>query len=134
MKRLILMGGLLLAVAAMAAGTYTFSSKDGAQADASTKMIDYQVAYKGPASLISVFGYNSGAKQFVLLIDTNNVPVNGAIALHTMTAGAADNFSCIVPVTGMAFSRGIAIAVSSTAGYLTLGSKEITCYGTFEVK
>lgn len=48
------------------------------------------------------------------------------LPVHTFAIGAADNYSCIVPNTGIGYSKGLVIAVSTTAATYTAGSKDVT--------
>jgi hypothetical protein len=48
------------------------------------------------------------------------------LPLHVFRAGATDNFSCIIPVTGFGYNRGLVVAISTTSGTWTAGAKEAT--------
>lgn len=52
------------------------------------------------------------------------------VPTHSMAIGAADNFSIIVPSSGMGFGKGVCAAVSSTAGTYTAGAKDLILYLT----
>lgn len=188
---------------------FTFSTLDATRRDTTTGLVDWMLVKKAAGVLLSLFGFNNGAQQWVQLFDvtsaglftgditdTDNSPgvgycvgdapgfVNGqaisltgiaglttgyarmastdafqvydtrehAIAggatglllmdnlgdtgswallpLHTFAIGAADNFSVVVPVTGIGFSNGLAVAVSTTGALYTAGAKDVTFCGT----
>lgn len=198
---------------------FTFSSKNAPRlvtgtGNAMTGKIDYFSVRKGAGVLLSLFGYNAGAQQWLQLFDTDagaptitlskgdqsswdagimslggsqrladgepviitgvgaitdaailfahqstygagNVSVHDTLAdaltgddplipqtddedggvltflpLHTFAIGAADNFSVIVPHTGINFSRGLVAAVSTTGPLYTAGAKDVTLCGT----
>lgn len=188
---------------------FTFSSRDASRTDTTTGFVDYVDVRRGVSVLLSLFGYNSGAQQwlqlfdvatgaptlaiqtnpevetitefvalshglvdgdkvrisgitgiadtrfwFVHVVDANHFTIHDTLAealagtnaeepstqeddgtlnhvpLHTFAIGAADNFSVIVPRTGINFSRGLVAAVSTTATIYTAGAKEVTMLGT----
>lgn len=195
---------------------FYFSSKDATRRSSSTGYVDYMTVRTNPCELISLFGYNSGADQFLQLYDqngswvpggnhpilrsvtdtnatTNLVTVNGAsltagdylgavyltgvtgvsfayavaisattvalyptvadamaqtnrvdltqnsetgsfslVPVHTFAIGATDNYSCIIPVTGIPFGRGLIVAVSTAGPLYTAGAKEVTICGTLK--
>lgn len=89
------------------------------------------VIHPGPALLLSLFGYNSGAQQWIQFFDTAGaIPANGTVPMHTFAVAATDNYSCIIPLTGINFSSGIMALVSTTGPTLTLGAKNVTMLAT----
>lgn len=52
------------------------------------------------------------------------------VPVHSFKVAATDNYSCIVPTTGIPFGRGIMIATSTTAGTWTVGGTNITAWLT----
>lgn len=52
------------------------------------------------------------------------------VPTYSMAIGAADNFSIIVPSTGMGFGKGVCTAVSSTAATYTAGAKDLILFTT----
>jgi len=80
-------------------------------------------------ALISIAGYNSktGA-QFIQLFNSATVPADATAPVLVFTVPASSNFSYDVPITGLPFSTGIAIANSSTGPTKTIGSAD--CYFT----
>lgn len=53
------------------------------------------------------------------------------LPIHTFAIAASDNFSCIVPVTGITCEKGIVLADSTTAATYTGGNKNFTAMITF---
>jgi hypothetical protein len=77
-------------------------------------------------TLISLIGYNSKASaQFIQLYNSTTVPADTAVPVLTITVPATSNFSIDVPITGLPFSTGIAVANSSTGATKTLGSADV---------
>ena len=190
----------------MRIANFTFSSMDQ-RADESTGYVSLVTARKGPGVILSAFGYNSGAQQYLFFFDHGNAAtltgaitdtdnatgdltdaghglltgqsvsfsgivglttgyvfvvdantfrvydnrvdamVGGApglltptnnddtgnwalIPLHVAVIGAADNFSTIVPVSGINFSLGMIIALSTTVPFYTAGAAEMLICGT----
>lgn len=83
----------------------------------------------GPAVLLSLFGYNSGPTQWIQIFDTKTTPSNGDKPLHTFVALTADNFSAIIPLTGLPCGKGVFILNSTTGPTLTQGAADcwFTC-------
>lgn len=54
------------------------------------------------------------------------------VPFHTFVIGAANNYSCIVPNTGMSFGKSLLIAVSTSAGTYTAGAKDVTMTATLK--
>ena len=72
------------------------------------------------------FGYNSKATaQFIQLFDSATVPADTAVPVATFTVPGVSNFSLDVPITGMPFATGIAVANSSTGPTKTAGSADV---------
>jgi hypothetical protein len=187
---------------------FTFSSRDASRLDTATGYVDFLEAKRGAGVLLSLFGYNSGAAQFLQLFDVatgaptlaitsgpdggdaffdavghglltgdkaiisgitgiadsriwflhrlsaDRFTVHATLAeaisgtnaeepdnqsdagtlthvpLHTALIGAGLNFSTVVPVTGLNFSRGLVAAVSTTGPLYTAGTKQLTMCGT----
>jgi hypothetical protein len=108
----------------------TVSSKDDAGVAAGK--IDKMVIHAGPAVLLSLFGYNAGAAQYIHLHDAVAQPANGTVPLHTFAIAAADNFSVVVTITGINFSKGVVACVSTTPNTTTLGAKDVTFLATLD--
>src|SRR3954465_15283918 len=89
------------------------------------------VVKKEAGVLLSCFGYNSGPQQWVQIHDAAALPANTAVPLHTFVIAAGDNFSVIIPTTGIPCGTGIVIANSSTAQTLTVGAAD--CWFTTTV-
>ncbi|HVX56973.1 MAG TPA: hypothetical protein VHA37_04525 [Candidatus Saccharimonadales bacterium] len=106
----------------------TVSSKDAA-GNANGKVAS-MVIRPGAGILLSLFGYNAGAQQFIHLHDAAAQPANGAVPLHRFAIPAADNFSVIIPRTGINFSTGIVACVSTTDDTTTLGAKDVAMLAT----
>lgn len=84
-------------------------------------------------TLVSVIGYNSKASaQFIQLYNSATVPADTAVPVCTINVAASSNFSVDVPITGMPFTTGIAVANSSTGPTKTVGSAD--CFFTAIVK
>lgn len=193
--------------------SYRFSSTNEApRADTTTNYVDWWQVRVGALTLISLFGYNSGAQQWIQLFDAavsptiaitdtddstdiftaashglntgQRVQVSGIsgitdaticyvrkvsvstfslydtlahamdsssttgrlnpdtpsdtgtitlVPIHTFAIGATDNYSCIISVTGVEFSKGLIAAVSSTGPLYTAGAaKNVTMLGTLK--
>jgi len=65
---------------------FTFSSKDASRTDTTTGYVDFLEAKRGAGVLISLFGYNSGAAQFIQLFDVRI----GAPTLAITSAAGGD--------------------------------------------
>jgi hypothetical protein len=81
-------------------------------------------AASGPCKLFGLQGYNSGAAQFVLVIDDEDTPADGAVPVIIIPAAATDSFSAYFGTAGRWFSRGIIVANSSTGPTLTIGAAD----------
>jgi len=106
----------------------TISSKDAT--GNSNGKIDSYVIKSGTQVLLSLFGYNAGAAQYIHLHDAAAQPANGTVPMHAFAIAATDNYSVIVPMTGINFSKGIVACVSTTANTTTLGAKDVTMLAT----
>ena len=85
--------------------------------------------------LISLFGYYSGAATaWIQLHEANSTTgLAGAVPFHTFAIGATDNYSVIVPVSGIPFSRALIAVVSTTEDtYTPYGSNIATMLATLE--
>lgn len=189
---------------------FSFSSLlTGARADTTSNFTDWELIRAGRGELLSLFGYNSGAAQFIQIFDSAVGPVvtisatvaatdiataashglhtgqrvhlpsdlagvtagiyyvnkisantlylydtkanaitggasgranftgvaSGTLNLipkHTFAIGGADNFSCVIPVTGLGFDNGVVVANSSTGPLYTAGSKDVTYCATLK--
>lgn len=222
MKTILLCLSLLLGLSARGQANITLSSltaQSATRRSASTALIDYWQARPSPGVLISLFGFNNGAQQYIQLFDTTNaaplvnisswnstldnftnnvhglsigqpvqlstntagvtagiyyvgfttnssgvvvvepnsfylydtvahavaattvgrqdvttatgsVAVFNLVPFHTFAVAATDNYSCIVPSTGINFGKSLLIAVSTTAGTYTAGAKDVTMLAT----
>lgn len=106
----------------------TISSKDAAGNDSGK--VDSYVIKKGTQVLLSLFGYNAGAQQWIHLHDLAAQPADATVPMHTFAIAAADNYSVIIPLTGINFSKGIVACVSTTPNATTLGAKDVTMLAT----
>jgi hypothetical protein len=91
MKSLFL--SLLLPLSLLGADvTQVFSSKDAPRVSLTTGYVDYWQVKAAPCRMVSLFGYNSGAQQFVQIFDTAQsnaaVAITSWSATPTYTAGA----------------------------------------------
>jgi hypothetical protein len=75
---------------------------------------------------------NAQAGTVVNLTNNSSSGVLLRVPEHSMAMGAADNFSVIVPNTGMGFGKGIVAAVSTTAATYTAGAKDLTLFITLQ--
>jgi|ERR1043165_4030349 hypothetical protein len=106
----------------------TVSSKD--DAGVSGGYIDKMTLQSGAGILFSLFGYNSGSAQWIHIHDAASQPANGTVPMHTFKIGATDNYSVIIPLTGINFSKGCQVCVSTTGPTTTIGAKEVTMLAT----
>lgn len=84
-------------------------------------------------TLISLVGYNSRTSaQFIQLFNSATVPADTAVPDYTFTVPASSNFSLDVPISGIPFTTGIAVANSSTGPTKTVGSAD--CYFSAVIK
>jgi hypothetical protein len=81
-------------------------------------------AASGPCKLFGLQGYNSGAAQFILVINDEELPSNGAVPEIIIAAAATSIFSAYFGTAGRWFSRGIILANSSTGPTLTIGAAD----------
>lgn len=82
------------------------------------------VVKSGPGKLYGFQGYNSGAAQFILVLDATSLPANGAVPCFPIAVAATSVFSAFFGDTGRAFEQGIILANSSTAPTLTIGAAD----------
>lgn len=84
-------------------------------------------------TLISLIGINSKTSaQFIQLYDSATVPADTAVPVLPFIVPASSNFSVDVPITGMPFSTGIAVANSSTGPTKTIGAAD--CWFTAVIR
>lgn len=195
----------------MSLANFTFNSTQGSRLDLTSGKIDFMEVRKGAGALLSLFGYNAGADQWIQLFDTrlgaptatiektdqtswdegalqldgvtdhgmhtgqcvlvaltdistsilyvhridaSSFSLHASLAdakadanrdipdtsettgtltllpLHTFLMPATDNYSVIVPVTGINFTAGLLVAVSTTGPLYTAGAKDVTFSGT----
>lgn len=83
--------------------------------------------------LLSVFGYSKAAATTWLQIHaTAATPTANRVPEHTFAMGAADNFSMIIPVTGLPLDKCF-LAVSSTVDKFTaVGTNDVTICATVQ--
>ena len=87
----------------------------------------FMVVTSGPARLFGFQIFNNKASaQFIQLFDVGAAPASGAVPVCVFTAAGSSNLSVAWPWPGRWFTRGIAIANSSTAATQTAGSAD--CY------
>ena|SRR5438132_9941858 len=82
------------------------------------------VVKTGPGKLYGIAGYNSGAAQFILILDAAAVPANGVVPCLPITVPATSNFSVFYGDIGRSFDTGIVVCNSSTAPTLTIGAAD----------
>lgn len=95
-------------------------------------------AYVNSSTAIQVFDtYDhalKGASGTGIILPSSNGDTGTwtLIPFHTFAAGADNNYSMIIPVTGLTVSFGLCVANSSTEATYTAGAaKDITACGTF---
>lgn len=59
-----------------------------------------------------------------------NTGVVALIPMHSFGVAAADNYSCIIPVTALGLGKGLVVANSTTGAIYTGGAKNITILGS----
>src|SRR5438132_1568791 len=92
--------------------------------DADTHTLAYAnalVVKSGPGKLYGFQGYNSGAAQFILVLDAATLPADGAVPCFPVAVAATANFSAFFGDTGRPFDTGIVICNSSTAPTKKIG-------------
>lgn len=82
------------------------------------------VVKRGPGKLYGFQGYNSGAAQFILVLDASGVPAEGVVPCFPIAVGATSNFSAFFGDTGRSFDTGIVLCNSSTAPTKTIGAAD----------
>lgn len=81
------------------------------------------VVAKGPVKLYTLCGYNSGPAQFIMIFQTNAVPNNGFLALHSFPVGTQQFYSFDFSYYGNGLDA-VSVANSSTAATLTKGAAD----------
>jgi hypothetical protein len=79
-------------------------------------------------TLTYLSGYNSGPEQGILLFDSATVPADTAVPIKVIRVAAQSNFNVEIPVSGLPFATGLAVANSSTYPTKTIASAD--CYFT----
>jgi hypothetical protein len=106
------------------------SSKDGKSLNDGSAptngKLDSMLVMGAPGKLYSLFGYNAGAQQWIHIFDAKTQPANGAVPMHSLKVAVTDNWYVIVPASGINFSTGLVVCVSTTDTTLTLGAKDST--------
>jgi hypothetical protein len=82
------------------------------------------VVKRGAGKLYGFQGYNSGAAQFILLLDAREVPAEGVIPCFPIAVAATSNFSAFFGDTGRTFQTGIVLCNSATAPTKTIGAAD----------
>lgn len=73
---------------------------------------------------------NARAGTAVDLTGSTATATLNLVPVHYLAVGAADNFSCIVPQTGMKFGKGLLITLSTTGPLYTAPTKDAEFYVT----
>ena len=82
------------------------------------------VVKSGPGKLYGFSVYNSGAAQFILMLDAAAVQATGFIPCAAYAVAATANLGVYFGDTGRTFQTGIVICNSSTAPTLTAGAAD----------
>ena len=82
------------------------------------------IVKRGPGKLYGFQGVNTGAAQFILVLDALGVPAEGFIPCFPIYAKATDNFSAFFGDTGRTFQTGIVLCNSATAPTKTIGAAD----------
>ncbi len=123
-KLLTLLVGLVLCATLFGAGTIPPSGV----LKHSTVYAASLVVKAAPGTLVALFGYNSGAAQWIQVYDSTTLPSNGAVPIATFTVAATSNFYLDVPMTGLDCGTGIVVGNSSTGPTKTIGAAD--CFFT----
>jgi hypothetical protein len=83
-----------------------------------------RVVKRGPGKLYGFQGYNSGAAQFILVLDAAELPADGFVPCFPIPVAATSGFSAFFGDTGRAFNSGIILCNSSTAPTKTIGAAD----------
>ena len=88
--------------------------------------------YVGPVTLVGIQGFNNASDtRYVMLFDAPDCPADGTVPVVVIKAAAGANFFMELPITGMPFQNGIALAVSTTPTTLTLsGTEDVLVWGS----
>lgn len=82
------------------------------------------VVKRGAGKLYGFTVYNSGAAQFILVLDAREVPADGFIPCAVIAVGATADRGVWYGDTGRTFQTGIVIVNSSTAPTKTIGAAD----------
>jgi hypothetical protein len=82
------------------------------------------VAKSGVGKCFGFQGYNSGAAQFILVLDAQSLPADGVAPVIVITVAATSNFSAYFGTAGRSFDRGIVLCNSSTGPTKTIGAAD----------
>lgn len=97
--------------------TQTYSSVQSApRADSTSNYADWWQVVKGPGTVISVFGYNSGGQQFVQLFDAGGT--NGPYVNFSGFSASADTFT---NTTAAELRLGQRLQVTNVVGGVSAG-------------
>lgn len=80
-------------------------------------------------TLYAIRGYNSGAAQFIQVLDAAALPADTAVPEETFTVAAASNFFIEFP-QGKSLGTGIVVCNSSTGATKTIGAAD--CWFSYE--
>lgn len=118
-------GGLSFQYVKSAGGTWRpLEGTDLAGGSAENKTFSNQftgqlLGFSGTGSLSTVFGYNSGANQFVRIIDGTTT---GGNVIAVIAAGAQNNFSVDFGSKGVVIQSGVVVTMSTSPTTNTLTS------------
>jgi hypothetical protein len=108
----------------------------------------------GDKCATDVPGYTAGYSYYLRVIDSNHVTLHQTQAtamtgaspvavtdgqtghlwiapVHCAAIAASDNYSIVIPVTGLTLGRGLTIAVSTGSPFFAGGGTDVTMCGTF---
>jgi len=93
-------------------------------------LISSRLVLEGPGTLIGVQGFNNATEvRYVMFFDATADAGQTPVAVIKAAPGA--NFYMELPIVGMPFQRGIAMAISTTPTTLTLSSTiEVLIWGS----
>jgi len=83
--------------------------------------------------LLSVFGYNKGAQAWLQIHASTGTPVANRVPEHSFGIAALDNFSMIIPATGLPLDK-CHLAVSTTGDKFTAAAtNDVTLCATLSL-